>query len=313
MVVEIIKQPIFLGNKKNIYINHNVLYKYYSKNKGNKMKRNFRKYNYLLFGVIILLLSTSKTLFPQVHSATSAHTSFTGLSMTGYQGWFGTTKDGITNSWRHYGGNGGFEPGKASIEYWPDMREADEDEKYITPFTFDDGSPAYVFSSVHPKTVSRHFQWMKEYGIDGALMQRFSSDVANRPYTMDVILKNGLDAAREHGRAIGLMYDVSGNVYVNGEPNDAKRTQEVNKLFNDWKKAVDNLGLTTGGDDQPYLYHNGKPLIVLWGVGFSHRHHSTGLDMEYWVNLSIRSKTVQLMVVALLWWVFRENGELALE
>jgi len=164
------------------------------------------------------------------------------------------------------------------------MRETDEDEKYLTSYVKADGSPCYVFSSVHPKTVNRHFRWMKEYGIDGAFMQRFRSDFG-RKYTMNIILNNALNAAREHGRAIALMYDIGANIHLNGIPNDAKRTEEVNLIFNDWKALIDELGLTTGGDDQPYLYHNGKPLIVLWGVGFNHRHHSTGLDVQYWVEL----------------------------
>jgi len=237
----------------------------------------------LIFSATVLLFALQNS-SGQVHSATSAHTTYTGTSMTGYQGWFGTPGDGGTNNWRHYNGKNGFKPGSASIEYWPDMREADEDEKYLTSFTKSDGSPCYVFSSVHPKTVGRHFQWMKEYGIDGAFMQRFRSDWGLKP-TMNKILGNALAAAREHDRAISLMYDIGANIHVDGVPNDALRTLEVNKIFGDWKELIDELGLTTGGDDQPYLYHDGKPLIVLWGVGFTHRHNTTGLDMQYWVEL----------------------------
>lgn len=245
------------------------------------MKKNSSKKFALAF---LIVISMSIISYAQIHSATSAHTTYTGLSMTGYQGWFGAPGDGGTNSWRHYNGSDGFQPGSASIEYWPDMREADEDEKYLTSFAKTDGTPCYVFSSVHPKTVNRHFQWMKEYGIDGAFMQRFRSDFGIRS-TMNKILANALVAAREHNRAIGLMYDIGANIHVNGVPNDAKRTEEVNKIFNDWRELIDDLGLTTGGENQPYLYHNGKPLIVLWGVGFTHRHTPTGLDMQYWVEL----------------------------
>ena len=239
-------------------------------------------------GVILLLTVfsfwTGQICLSQIHSATSAHTTYTGHSMTGYQGWFGTPGDGGTNSWRHYKGGDGFKPGSASIEYWPDMREADEVEKYLTSYVKADGMPCYVFSSVHPKTVSRHFQWMKEYGIDGAFMQRFRSDWGLKT-TMNKILANALAAAREHDRAISLMYDIGTNIHIDGVPNDALRTEEVNKIFDDWKALVDDLGLTTGGDDQPYLYHNAKPLVVLWGVGFKHRHTTTGLDMQFWVEL----------------------------
>lgn len=223
--------------------------------------------------------------YAQKHSPTSSHTSYTGLSMFGYQGWFGTPNDGGTNSWRHYQKSGGFEPGTASIEYWPDMRETDLDERYETAFTFDNGAPASVFSSVHPKTVNRHFQWMKEYGIDGAFMQRFGSDFGIRP-TLNKVLQNGLEGARNNNRAICLMYDLTGlTTKVNGLSNDARRKVEVDKIFNDWKVLVDDVGLTTGGDDQPYLYHNGKPLIALWGLGFNSRHGAEGYEVAFWENL----------------------------
>ena len=230
------------------------------------------------------LLAAPTGLYAQKHSPTSAHPSYTGLVMTGYQGWFGTPGDGVTNKWRHYNSRAGFRPGAASIEYWPDMREAEEDEQYRTQFVFADGSPAYVFSSAHPKTVDRHFRWMREYGIDGAFVQRFRSDFGIRP-VLTAVLSNALNAARAQGRAIGLMYDIGANIHVDGVPDNARRTQEVNRIFDDWKSLVDGLGLTTGGDDQPYLYHNGKPLVVLWGVGFNHRHNATGLDVQYWVEL----------------------------
>ena len=84
--------------------------------------------NSIKLGLLItsILIIHVKDNYAQKHSATSAKTSYTGLSMTGYQGWFGTHGDGGTNSWRHYSGSSGFQPGSASIEYWPAMREADE-------------------------------------------------------------------------------------------------------------------------------------------------------------------------------------------
>jgi hypothetical protein len=205
--------------------------------------------------------------------------------MTGYQGWFGAPGDGGTNSWRHYERRGQFEPGEATIEYWPDMREMDADERYETAFTFDDGTPATVFSSVNPKTVNRHFQWMKEYGIDGAFMQRFGSDFGIRS-TLNQVLRNGLEGAKNNGRAISLMYDLTGlSTKTNGLPDPEKRKDRVDMIFNDWKEIVDDIGLTTGGDDQPYLYHNGKPLIALWGLGFNSRHGSEGYNVQYFVDL----------------------------
>ena len=63
-------------------------------------------------------------------------TSIIGKVLTGYQGWFNTPTDGSNRGWNHYQGSGGvFEPGTATIDFWPDMSEAGTDEKYDTSFT----------------------------------------------------------------------------------------------------------------------------------------------------------------------------------
>ncbi|WP_235298724.1 LamG-like jellyroll fold domain-containing protein [Portibacter marinus] len=241
-----------------------------------------RNYSAILIGILFL---QCRIVLAQIHSPSSAHPTYTGLVMTGYQGWFGTPGDGGTNGFRHYRDGGGFQPGNASIEYWPDMREAEPDEKYPTDFEFADGTTATVFSSVHPKTVNRHFQWMKEYGIDGAFMQRFRSDFGIKP-TLNKVLQNGLDAARNNDRAIALMYDLSGtSIKSNGTVNPDKRAEEVARITDDFKALVDEMNLTTGGEDQPYLYHNGKPLVVLWGLGFNSRHDADGYDVQYFVDM----------------------------
>lgn len=59
----------------------------------------------LLMITLAVLLLNAKSGYAQKHSSTSAHTSYTGLSMTGYQGWFGTLF-GLTgfqnNKWANY-------------------------------------------------------------------------------------------------------------------------------------------------------------------------------------------------------------------
>ena len=38
---------------------------------------------------------------------------------------------------------------------------------------YPDGRQAELFSSDNARTVLRHFQWMRDYGIDGAWLQQF--------------------------------------------------------------------------------------------------------------------------------------------
>ena len=72
------------------------------------------------------------------------------------------------------------------------------------------GKPAYLFSSRNPKTVSRHFRWMKEYGLDGVLVQRFVGEIRRKRADGDVVLKNIMAAAKEYGRTFAIEYDISG-------------------------------------------------------------------------------------------------------
>ncbi len=38
---------------------------------------------------------------------------------------------------------------------------------------------------------------------------------------------------------------------------------------------VDELKVTNQGENQNYLYHNDKPLVAIWGVGFPDRPYDT--------------------------------------
>jgi hypothetical protein len=76
-----------------------------------------------------------------------------------------------------------------------------------------------------------------------------------------VILGHALKAAQKHQRAIAVMYDLSG----------LKPGDDCSTLIDDWKELVDELRLTSQGTNQIYLYHRGKPLVTIWGIGFPDR------------------------------------------
>ena len=183
--------------------------------------------------------------------------------MAGYQGWFRAEGDGTESGWGHFGRNRKFDANHNTIDFWPDVSEYEK--TYKTSFNYPDGTAAEVFSSVDKSTTDLHFKWMKEYGVDGVFMQRFFGvtrgfENPNKP--QDVILKNALQAAQENGRAIAVMYDLSG-LKAEGE--------DCSSVIEDWKMLVDQLKVTDQGENQTYLFHNGKPLVAIWGLGFPDR------------------------------------------
>lgn len=213
-----------------------------------------------LLAVAVLLLASSSSVAVQPASENGNApvvdaSTMTGKVMCGYQGWFNTPTDGAGRGWIHWG-RGAMEPGKANVEMLPDMSELDRDERVPTEFKLADGSTVEVFSSYNPKTVARHFKWMRDYGIDGVFLQRFANGIGS-PATMkhyDRILDNVRKGAETYGRAYGLMYDLSG---VKDGCADA--------VIGDFKAQVDQTNFL---NDKQYIRHDGKPVVVIWGIGF---------------------------------------------
>ena len=185
-----------------------------------------------------------------------------GRVMAGYQGWFRTPGDGSGLGFQHYRKGRSFQPGSCTIDLWPDLTEFTAEEKFATPFRHKDGRVAEVFSSIHPKTVDRHFNWMKTYSIDGAFVQRFGV-IACGPKEYKQLkadnqkLIHCRTAANQHQRCYALMYDLSG-----------LRDGDFEELARDWKELRTRMQLGTDPNDRAYLQLNGKPLVAIWGVGF---------------------------------------------
>ena len=173
--------------------------------------------------------------------------------LIGYQGWFACPQDGT--EWSHWS-RGVPSAETLSIDLYPDLRELDPDERCEIPGMTIGGKPAYLFSSRNPKTVSRHFRWMKEYGLDGVLVQRFVGSIRAKHADGDVVLKNIMAAAKESGRTFAIEYDISG-----GNPETFAQT-----LKDDWIYLVDELKVTSHPN---YQRHNGKPVVSVWGMGLN--------------------------------------------
>ena len=213
----------------------------------------------LFIGFILLFVYATAQ---QKYSSGSSFPSYKGLIMAGYQGWFNAPADGAEMGWNHYATNGRFEPGYCKVDFWPDVKEYKK--IYETPFKTADGRPAYIFSSYDQQSVFLHFKWMKQYGVDGVFIQRSVTALKSsiNLHHNDQVLLNAMEASRYYGRAIAIMYDFSG---INETNNDWQ------VIINDWKHLVDSMQIASRGGDQTYLYHHGKPLVALWGVGFPDR------------------------------------------
>ena len=219
----------------------------------------------ILSSLAVLAVSLGLAQAQSKHAATSQYPTYEGRVMCGYQGWFRAPDDGANEGWGHYSARGKFDAEHVHLDFWPDV--TDYAKTYPTALTNQDGSVARVFSSWDESTTDLHFKWMQEYGIDGVFMQRFygvtrtpESRAKNR-----VILGNALKASQKHGRAIAVMYDLSG---LNAKGEDCSAS-----IIQDWKELVDELKLTS----QPvnnYLYHHGKPVVAIWGLGFPDRSYN---------------------------------------
>lgn len=203
--------------------------------------------------------SAQRTFFrlsPEVDPGT-----LTGKLMMGYQGWFSAPGDGSAqNSWVHWFGNNTPDAANAHFDFWPDTSELDADELFSTSMTYSNGSPAKLYSAYKQKTVVRHFKWMRENNLDGVFFQRFLSDLGGVNITAlrNQVATNVKVGAETYGRVFAIMYDISGY---------ATNTL-VSKLTNDWLYLV-NTQLVT--NSTAYLHHNGKPVVAIWGFGFSGR------------------------------------------
>jgi hypothetical protein len=209
----------------------------------------------------VVLTASGQRSFFQLASGVDTSTMNRKLLM-GYQGWFSTPGDGSAqNSWVHWFANNTPTADHANFDFWPDTSEFDADELFNTSMTYADGSPAKLYSAYKQKTVVRHFQWMAENNLDGVFFQRFLSDLpgGNISALRNQVAVNVRVGAETHGRVFAIMYDISGY----------STNTLVSKLTSDWLYLVNTQKVT---NSPAYLHHQGKPVVAIWGFGFSGRH-----------------------------------------
>ena len=182
--------------------------------------------------------------------------------MFGYQGWFGCPGDGSPlDGWEHW-----FRRGAAAsvstlrVDMWPDVSELSESERCHTPLLLPSGQSAQLFSAFNPRTVDRHFAWLREYDLAGVFLQRFTSRLDDRSILgfRDGVARNVRAAAEAHGRVFAIMYDITGH----------PRETVVAAVKRDWQYMVDTLRIT---ESPRYLQHHARPVLAIWGFGFRDR------------------------------------------
>lgn len=222
---------------------------------------------WILVGAVIgwtIPVHSRKELLLQATQPSNHHvnaSTLTGKVMCGYQGWFAVPSDSINRGWNHYKLGDTFAPGSCKFDLWPDMSEMESDEKYAAPgFYTASGEQAYVFSSQNRKTVVRHFKWMSDYGIDGVFIQRYTNTVTKNPAGLlqfNNVLANCRAGAHQYGRVFAITYDLT-----------ETGTGDWKKLLSDWQTYIVQKNIL---QDSCYLYHNGKPVVRIWGIGFKNR------------------------------------------
>ncbi len=190
----------------------------------------------------------------------SSYSEFKGKSVAGYQAWF--TASETNSDWVHWPKGSSQRPavGNSSFEIYPDVRDYDPEKLHHTGFAnLGNRDPSVLFSSVD--VIDTHFEWMKDAGIDGIALQRFIGDTPY-PITYSSVskLSRVKNAAEENNKIFYICYDMS-----SAKDEDAW----VESIKFDW---VFNIEQTNALTSSPaYATVDGKPVVQIWGPGFSSR------------------------------------------
>jgi hypothetical protein len=188
-------------------------------------------------------------------------TTLDGKVLCGYQGWFNTPGDGTHFGFSHWGN--GLERGDGGrfvVDMWPDETEYDPADLHEIPgLKMPDGSPARLYSAYRKGPVLLHFKWMRQYGLDGVFLSRFVGEAGDpaRFKHINTVLANVREGCHREGRVWAMMLDLS-----------MGRNATTAMVMNDWKFLCDQVKVR---EDSRYLHNQGKPVVLLWGLGLKDR------------------------------------------
>ncbi len=222
------------------------------------MKTNLKTYLIKSISILVFFLTTQNGF---------SQSDIVNKVTVGYQAWFNCYGDGSpVASWRHwsngvYGSNDlAPAPNNVNIELYPDIKQYDPKDLFQTNLgNLGDNSSSKLFSSYSETTIDLHFKWMKENEIDGVALQRFMTETFWEGFKQqrNSIASRVKIAAEKYDRTFYIMYDLAG---LEGD--------KMLLLKDDWQKTMlEDLKIT---DSDAYARHNGKPIIAIWGIGFTH-------------------------------------------
>lgn len=181
--------------------------------------------------------------------------------LAGYQGW-----GAARNLWDHWSNDGKVPSPLSKNEHFemvPQMGEYPAGALHSTGFKYiGNGSAIKLYENAADGVVDLHVQWMKDYGLDGVLIQRFISECTQPGIALtqrNKILQQLDAAATKHGRVYAMMWDMSGA---------SKQWDE--DIKNDFQTYVKKY--TTS---HQYLKENGRPVVCIFGIGLIQHDQAT--------------------------------------
>ena len=188
----------------------------------------------------------------KVNVSASSYSEFKGKTVAGYQAWFTATEG---KEWNR------------TFDIYPNVEDYDKSQLVQSAYSdLGSGDKALLFSSNNQNTIDTHFSWMKEYGIDGAAIQRFSPNITGRNIILN---KEGShlykikQAAEENNRIFYIMYDISGGV----------ESSYVEDMKFDWVYNIEQSLDLLNSPSYATVTKNGvtKPVVCIWGLGVDGR------------------------------------------
>ena len=188
---------------------------------------------------------------------------FTEMVLCGYQGWFAAGIDNTLERWSHWSKRGEPGPGNTAFELYPDLREYPQNALRQTGYgRLGNGQESRLFGSERDGVIKLHFEWMRDYGIDGVALQRFLQPTRtpkNRGWR-NAVAGEARRQAEAHDKTFYIMYDISG---ANWPATHPTVVEEIRDDVAD--QLVGTLDLMSSPS---HARQGGRPVVAIWGFGF---------------------------------------------